>query len=121
MFSLPVAANQSQEEKDCLSSQTQLEMNACWSHLANVIEDKVKTRYSEIVRLLERASEKDAVTTLKLAHRSWEQYRDAHCESARQFYEGGSVARTVEATCRAKIGRNRIEDLEAAYGDHLKK
>ena len=61
----------------------------------------------------------NALKILRRAHRFWERYRDAQCEGARQSYEGGSVAMTVEATCRAMVGRNRIGDLDATYGDRL--
>lgn len=119
VFTLSVSANQFPEDKDCKTSKTQIELNACWSQLAKEIEDKVKTRYSEVARALEQAGEKDALKILRRAHRFWERYRDAQCEGARQSYEGGSVAMTVEATCRAMVGRNRIGDLDATYGDRL--
>jgi uncharacterized protein YecT (DUF1311 family) len=121
IFSFISLVSANQDQQDCESSQTQLELNACWSQLAGEIEGKVKTAYLEIVRALEQAGEKNALKLLKRAQRYWEQYRDVQCEGARQLYEGGSVAKTVEATCRAKTGRNRIGDLDVTYSDRLQK
>ena len=50
--------------------------------------------------------------TLLAAQRAWLTYRDQHCASEGYLFRGGSMEPLLVGTCKAKLTRNRTQQLQ---------
>ena len=104
-------AKQKPQSGPCNAARTQLELNQCFGEEFRKADAQLKNIYSRLVEHRQVA----AVEKLKAAQKVWTQYRDLHCEAARDEYEGGSISPMVFAQCMTTTTRHRIEELNAAY------
>ena len=104
-------AKQKLQSGPCDAARTQLELNQCFGKEFRKADAQLTSIYSNLVKQRQAA----AVEKLKAAQKVWTQYRDLHCEAARDEYEGGSISPMVFAQCMATTTRHRIEELKAAY------
>jgi uncharacterized protein YecT (DUF1311 family) len=122
------------EDKDpCFGSGTQYEVNQCMQRRSQIASQRLNDLYKRIENsmqsvLSDARNDKSAdqvkyaetgLKNLRQAEAAWTAYRDAHCEAARQRFEGGTIAPAVYSGCVCHITEHRIDELKEAYGDDL--
>jgi len=123
-------AKQSKAQKNpCDWAQTQQEMNQCSGEQYRKADARLNAIYAKLIGLMgkditapQQGNDSDgknynetAIQKLRAAEKAWIQYRDLHCDAARQQFEGGSISPMVWADCMRTTTDHRIEDLENAY------
>lgn len=97
----------------CVEKTSQTEMLNCSIEKLNVLENKLNKRISNISSILGKDKK------FSLANNAWLSYRDAHCESMSNIYDGGSIRNFVITECKAKETELRIKTLENDYQDTI--
>ena len=120
----------SAQANPCDSAQTQTDMNQCSGEQYSKADARLNSLYTKLTSLLEKDAATDrpkrktggkeqrqtAIQKLRAAERAWVQYRDLHCDAARDQFEGGSMSPMVWSDCMTKITEHRIDELKDAYG-----
>jgi len=105
-------------------------MNQCSGEQYSKADARLNSLYTKLTSLLEKDAATDrpkrktggkeqrqtAIQKLRAAERAWIQYRDLHCDAARDQFEGGSMSPMVWTDCMTKITDHRIDELKDAYG-----
>jgi uncharacterized protein YecT (DUF1311 family) len=118
------------QQSPCDLATTQLDMNQCSSEQYGKADVRLNALYTKLTRWLEKEKAADqpkrgtgrkehnqtAIQKLRAAERAWVQYRDLHCDAARDQFEGGSMSPMVWSDCMTKITEHRIDELKDAYG-----
>ena len=129
------ASTPSSQEPICDRAETQMEINQCSAEKYQKADALLNELYSKLVRqfqtdIMDWTQKHNADQTLyetkgleelRAAERAWVQYRDLHCEAARQRVEGGSMSPMVWADCMTDVATHRIEELKSAYELESKK
>ena len=129
------AATPSSQETMCDKAETQMEMNQCSAEKYHKADAILNDLYSKLARqfqadIQEWTQKHDADQTLfetkglqklRAAERAWIQYRDLHCEAARQRVDGGSISPMVWADCMTEVTEHRVVELRSAYELESKK
>jgi uncharacterized protein YecT (DUF1311 family) len=102
-------------EQDCAQANSQFELNECTGKQYHKADTRLNSLYARIGTDLQKDQDKSALDKLRAAERAWIQYRDLHCDAARNQFAGGSIAPTIWATCMTMVTEHRIEELQDAY------
>jgi uncharacterized protein YecT (DUF1311 family) len=46
---------------------------------------------------------------------SWHAYYEAQCSAAYDAYEGGTIAPSIDLTCRLRLMRDRMHEFESIF------
>ena len=129
------ASTPSWQEPICDRAETQMEINQCSAEKYQKADALLNEMYSKLIRQFQAdikewtqkhnadqtLYETKGLQELRATERAWVQYRDLHCEAARQRVEGGSISPMVWADCMADVTTHRIEELKSAYELESKK
>ena len=99
----------------CGSVETQLELTACWAHVAKEAEAKVVERFNEATKALIDAGNQESLTVFQKAQEQWKRYRDLHCRGACLLYGNGSASPMIESMCRERMACDRLREIESIY------
>lgn len=103
-------------ENNCSSPQTQSEMNYCAGSKLDKVELNLKRQISKLSKIL---GMKDSVNLLLGSNKIWFQYRDSHCKSVTNMYQGGSAHSFMEAECKSMLTFRRIKSLLNDYRETI--
>ncbi len=129
------ASTPSPQESICDKAETQMEMNQCSAEKYHKADAILNELYSKLTRQFQAdiqewtqkhnadqtLYETNGLQKLRAAERAWVQYRDLHCEAARQRVEGGSISPMVWADCMTEVTEHRVVELRSAYELESKK
>ncbi|KEQ17551.1 lysozyme inhibitor LprI family protein [Endozoicomonas numazuensis] len=101
---------------DCTLASTQYEMNICLGKNLENVELKLERKISEISKVI---SNEKGISLLLESNNSWKEYRDKHCLSVSNIYEGGSLQRFIETECKITTTEKRIESIQNDYKDTI--
>jgi uncharacterized protein YecT (DUF1311 family) len=119
----------SPQPQPCSDAKTQLAINECFAKLYETADAELNIAYNKVVAFMKHnltdAQQKSdeprithnqsALDKLLAAQRAWLAYRDAHCDSVKFQYEGGSLQPTIWSQCMAETTQQRITALTTAY------
>ncbi|NNC72495.1 MAG: DUF1311 domain-containing protein [Sphingomonadaceae bacterium] len=54
-------------------------------------------------------------SVLRRSQQAWNRYRNAHCLSESYRMRGGNSGGNLEASCRIRLARERIDELEVVF------
>lgn len=103
------------EQDSCTEAKSQFELNECMGKEYHKADARLNSLYAEIGADLQKNQDKSAIDKLRAAERAWIQYRDLHCDAARNQFAGGTIAPTIWAACMTTVTEHRIEELKDAY------
>jgi uncharacterized protein YecT (DUF1311 family) len=96
----------------CNDQQTQADMTACSAETYEQVEQQQRTTYRTLFNLMTETEQ----TYLIESEGDWVLFRDAHCEFAASWYEGGSIQPMVLYDCLASVTRDRSVALARPIG-----
>lgn len=96
----------------CGDSGSQHQMTSCAHENLTGLEHELQEKHKALSEALEGNHLEQAIL-------AWEKYRDAHCTSTSNIYDGGSLQGYVVAVCKAKVTRRRLDSLDEDYQDTL--
>jgi uncharacterized protein YecT (DUF1311 family) len=113
----------------CPEAKSQVDLNECYANLYQSADTQLNATYNHIVGFMKKnllvaqhdngsaliTHNETSLTKLLAAQRAWLAYRDAHCDSVKFQYEGGSIQPMIWAQCMADTTRQRITTLNTAY------
>jgi uncharacterized protein YecT (DUF1311 family) len=113
----------------CLEAKSQLDLNECYANFYQSADTQLNATYNNIVGFMKKnlsvaqhdnnavllTHNETSLTKLLAAQRAWLAYRDAHCDSVKFQYEGGSIQPMAWSQCMADITEQRITTLSTAY------
>jgi uncharacterized protein YecT (DUF1311 family) len=113
----------------CPEAKSQLDLNECYANLYQSADTQLNATYNNIVGFMKKnlsvaqhdnnavlvTHNETSLTKLLAAQRAWLAYRDAHCDSVKFQYEGGSIQPMVWSQCMADTTQQRITTLSSAY------
>ncbi|HJX83584.1 MAG TPA: lysozyme inhibitor LprI family protein [Candidatus Angelobacter sp.] len=111
----PQDKSTSPDQNPCARANTQLEINECSADQYRKADARLNSLYAKIAADLQKDQDKTALDKLRATERAWIQYRDLHCDAARNQFAGGSISPTIWAGCMKMVTEHRIEELQAAY------
>src|ERR1700688_3869917 len=89
------ACAQASEKGHCATARSQLELNRCWAHEADIAGQR-------LAAMLKSTLDKTPVRAqTEQAQAKWVEYRDAHCAAIAAIYEGGSMQPMQRDACLA--------------------
>lgn len=112
-LALALASPALAQDLDCDNAMTQTDLNQC-ANLDFELADEALNDAWKIVhkQIGERDNDEGSgVRKLLAAQRTWLAYRDAHCDSVGDAYEGGSMQPMIVAGCRAGLTAERTQHL----------
>lgn len=113
LLALPAAA----QEVDCANAQAQVELTFCaeqdWQAADAELNDAYKAAMAAMkdVDSYLDARDRGAAAYLRDAQRAWITFRDAACAAEGYQMHGGTAEPMVIYGCRARLTRQRTEDL----------
>lgn len=114
-----------QTDAQCSNAVTQADMTGCAVREFNAADAAMNRQWKLTLAAMHNADRYPAqdgrptyANQLLAAQRAWLAYRDAHCVSAGYAARGGSMEPMLVAQCRAKLTRERTEQLKALIGNH---
>jgi uncharacterized protein YecT (DUF1311 family) len=125
----------SSQDQICDRAERQMEINQGSAEKYQKADALLNELYSKLIRrfqtdIKEWTQKRNADQTLyetkgleelRAAETASVQYRDLHCDAARQRMEGGSMSPMVWADCVTDVTTHRIEELKSAYELESKK
>ena len=96
------------EKKDCGELETQQAMNQCAADNYKISDELLNQVYQQIRRGLNEGAKQQ----LTDAEERWITFRDTECAFESQYFEGGSIATMIQASCMEQITDNRIAELQ---------
>jgi len=113
----------------CPEAKSQSDLNECYANLYQSADTKLNATYNNIVGFMKKnlsvaqhdnkavlvTHNETSLTKLLAAQRAWLAYRDAHCDSVKFQYEGGSIQPMIWSQCMAETTQQRITTLTNAY------
>lgn len=103
-------------EGDCLSAETQTDMNICSAKSFEEADKKLNEVYNKGLAILET---KVAQEPFRETQRAWLAYRDANCKYASSIYEGGTLAPLTHADCMQRLTEQRIEEIPNLFAEWI--
>ena len=109
-------------QRNCDDPQSQSEMNLCASSDFERADDELNALWPQVIAAIRRADSElgpvqdgrlSGETRLREAQRAWITFRDAHCTVVGYESRGGSMEPMLFNGCRARVTRERIEQLRA--------
>lgn len=114
-----------QTDAQCHNAMTQADMTACAVREFNAADGAMNRQWKLTLAAMRNADRYPAqdrrptyANQLLVGQRAWLAYRDAHCVSAGYAARGGSMEPMLVAQCRAKLTRERTQQLQALVGNH---
>jgi uncharacterized protein YecT (DUF1311 family) len=116
------AAQAAAAQRNCDDPQTQAEMNLCASSDFERADDELNALWPQIIEAVRRADMElgpvsdgrvSGETRLREAQRAWITLRDAHCAVVGYEARGGSMEPMLYNGCRARVTRERVEQLRS--------
>jgi uncharacterized protein YecT (DUF1311 family) len=115
--------------QSCPNAKTQLDMNECFAQLYQDADAQLNAAYNNLIGAMKKdlseaqhentpariSHDQTAMNKLLAAQRAWLTYRDAHCDSVKFQYEGGSIQPTIWSQCMAETTQQRTTTLTTAY------
>jgi len=108
-----ISINACATSTNCHEKARQAEMTNCAIEKLNLRENKLNKKIAKISSILEIDNK------FILANKNWLSYRDAHCDSVSNIYNGGSIHKFVLSECKAKETQIRLKSLENDYKDTI--
>lgn len=96
-----------------LHAQTQLEMNMEAAAEAKKADAAMTALYKKLMATLDEKGKQ----LLLEAQRAWIKYKEAHCKSVANAYDGGSMQPMVYSGCIADLTRARSKELQEMLDD----
>jgi uncharacterized protein YecT (DUF1311 family) len=91
------------------NAQTQFEMNQQAAAEAKKADTEMTGAYKKAMAAQDEKGKK----LLLEAQRAWIKYKEAHCASVANAYEGGSMQPLIYSSCIADLTKARTKELEA--------
>jgi uncharacterized protein YecT (DUF1311 family) len=88
--------------------EAQLYLNICASRWAKTADFLRSLIYEEVYRRIPEARQ----TQLKAVEKTWNSYRDIHCQELSAPFREGSIYPLLYFSCRARVTNSRIADLQ---------
>lgn len=109
---LTVPAQAGDRNVDCNNATNQNDMNYCAEEDFNKADKALNAAYKTAMADMDAAMK----AKLKAAQRAWVAFRDAECDYESMSEEGGSMQPMVYSGCRARLTKDRTQDLtEPSY------
>ena len=105
-------------EIDCIDTMVQQEMNLCAEQEWMDADADLNAAYKEAMAVMQGydfdlpKTERGAEANLRAAQRAWVTFRDAACAAEGYAMHGGSAEPLLIYGCRARLTRQRTEDLQ---------
>lgn len=80
-------------------------------------DDAQQNDLPEAERAHQLQFEKKMRQNLQLSQKIWSQYQSTACTTVSDFFEGGTMAPTAAALCKAEIARQRAKFLRENFGE----
>src|ERR1700676_507830 len=101
------ACAQASEKSHCAAARSQLELNRCWAHEADMAAQRLAaTLKSTLDKTPVRAQTGQAQA-------KWVDYRDTHCAAVAAISQGGSMQPMQRDACLVRLTEQRIAELKA--------
>ncbi|WP_103670559.1 lysozyme inhibitor LprI family protein [Pseudanabaena sp. BC1403] len=88
--------------------ETQLYLNICASRWAKTADFLRSLIYDEVYSQIPESRQ----SQLKAVEKTWNSYRDAHCQELSAPFQKGSIYPLLYLSCRARVTNDRIADLQ---------
>ena len=88
--------------------EAQLYLNICASRWAKTADFLRSLIYEEVYRRIPEARQ----SQLKAVEKTWNSYRDIHCQELSALFREGSIYPLLYFSCRARVTNSRIADLQ---------
>lgn len=88
--------------------EAQLYLNICASRWAKTADFLRSLIYEEVYRRIPEARQ----SQLKAVEKTWNSYRDIHCQELSAPFREGSIYPLLYFSCRARVTNSRIADLQ---------
>ena len=88
--------------------EAQLYLNICASRCAKTADFLRSLIYEEVYRRIPEARQ----SQLKAVEKTWNSYRDIHCQELSAPFREGSIYPLLYFSCRARVTNSRIADLQ---------
>lgn len=95
------------ENSHCATARSQLELNRCWAHEADIVRQRLAATLKATL------DETPVRAQTEQAQAKWVEYRDAHCAAVAAIYEGGSMQPMQRDACLVRLSEQRILELKA--------
>lgn len=123
-FVLMAGAGDAQDvaDIDCINTMVQQEMNLCAEQEWMDADADLNAAYKGAVAVMQGydsdlpKTERGAEANLRAAQRAWVTFRDAACAAEGYAMHGGSAEPLLIYGCRARLTRQRSEDLAQMQG-----
>ena len=117
---LPALLMLAAQPLDCEDPRNQAEMNECAALAFQEADVALNETWGEVLAYVRSADREgapsfddrpDGEAMLRQAQRAWVTFRDAHCTVIGYEARGGSMESMIFDGCRARVTRERIEQL----------
>ena len=88
--------------------EAQLYLNICASRWAKTADFLRSLIYEEVYRRIPEARQ----SQIKAVEKTWNSYRDIHCQELSAPFREGSIYPLLYFSCRARVTNSRIADLQ---------
>jgi len=95
--------------------EAQLYLNICASRWAKTADFLRSLIYDEIYSQIPKARQ----SQLKAVEKTWNSYRDTHCQELSEPFRQGSIYPLLYFSCRARLANERIADLQGTNNSQL--
>ena len=112
---VPASGMQTSEEQTiaqqpaCANPQTQAEMNACASSLAQAADQELNQVYQQVREHYKNSAQEELLIDAQLA---WIKFRDANCKFSSSRFAGGSMAPLDYSSCIKRMTQERTEEIK---------
>ncbi|MFM7601251.1 MAG: lysozyme inhibitor LprI family protein [Pseudanabaena sp.] len=96
-------------------NEAQLYLNICASRWAKTADFLRSLIYDEIYNQIPKARQ----SQLKAVEKTWNSYRDTHCQELSEPFRQGSIYPLLYFSCRARLANERIADLQGTNNYQL--
>jgi len=102
-------------DDQCNATVTTKDMVDCYNAQLDEAEATLVQAQKHIESLLPRNGRR----AFEAATRKWGEFREANCKSISLVYEGGSMQAIVFYSCKARMTKDRLEELHLAFENEL--
>ena len=95
--------------------EAQLYLNICASRWAKTADFLRSLIYDEVYSQIPTARQ----SQLKAVEKTWNSYRDIHCQELSEPFRKGSIYPLLYFSCRARLANDRIADLQGTGNSQL--
>ncbi|MEO0866968.1 MAG: lysozyme inhibitor LprI family protein [Cyanobacteria bacterium J06642_11] len=95
-------------KQDCGQLETQQSMNQCAADNYKIADNQLNQVYQQVRSGLSAVGQEQ----LTDAEEQWITFRDAQCGFESNYFEGGSMAALIKASCMEQITDNRVAELQ---------